>query len=79
MLHEFKLRKSPIAEDESGTDSHLGPNQSHLTATDYSKMNYEQLRKIADNDAIADKMSYEEYECLSMELWREFSLEKVLK
>jgi hypothetical protein len=47
------------------------------TVTDYSRMNYEELRRIADNDSIADKMSEEEYESLSVELWKKFSLEKI--
>ena len=46
--------------------------------TDYSKMSYDQLRKIADNDAIADRMSDEEYESLSSELWKKFGLEKLV-
>jgi hypothetical protein len=46
--------------------------------TDYSRMNYEELRKIADNDSIADKMSEEEYESLSVELWKKFRLEKIV-
>jgi len=45
--------------------------------TDYSAMNYDELRRIADNDAIADRMSEDEYEALSVELWRKFSLEKI--
>jgi hypothetical protein len=40
-------------------------------------MNYEELRRLADNDPIADKMSNEEYESLSVELWRKFSAEKL--
>jgi len=44
--------------------------------TDYSRMSYEALRQLADNDAIADKMSDEEYESLSIELWRKFSVER---
>lgn len=43
--------------------------------TEYSKMSYEALRKIADNDSVADNMSDEEYESLSIELWRKFSVE----
>jgi hypothetical protein len=46
--------------------------------TDYSKMSYDQLRKLADNDAIADRMSDEEYEALSSELWKKFGLEKLV-
>jgi len=40
-------------------------------------MNYEELLKIADNDLIADQMSNEEYESLSVELWKKFSAEKL--
>jgi hypothetical protein len=46
--------------------------------TDYSKMSYAQLRTIADNDAIADRMSDEEYEALSSELWKKFGIEKLV-
>lgn len=46
--------------------------------TDYSKMSYNQLLMIADNDAIADRMSDEEYEALSAELWKKFGLEKLV-
>jgi hypothetical protein len=42
-------------------------------------MNYAQLRKIADNDLIAENMSSEEYEALSIALWRKFSVENGLK
>ena len=45
---------------------------------DYSRMTYDALRKIADNDAVADNMSEGEYESLSVELWRKFSAEKRL-
>jgi hypothetical protein len=65
VLREFKLRKNDIAR--------------RTTATDYSRMNYEELRKIADNDPIADCMSNEEYESLSVEMWRKFSVENGLK
>jgi hypothetical protein len=40
-------------------------------------MNYEELRKIADNDSIADKMSNEEYESLSVQMWRKFRAEEL--
>jgi hypothetical protein len=46
--------------------------------TDYSKLSYDQLRKLADNDAIADRMSDEEYEALSSELWKKFGMEKLV-
>jgi hypothetical protein len=38
------------------------------STTDYSRISYDALRKIADNDAISDHMSDEEYEPLSVEL-----------
>jgi hypothetical protein len=44
--------------------------------TDYSKLSYQELCKIANNDAIADGMSEEEYETLSRELWKKFRVEK---
>ena len=47
------------------------------SANDYSTMSYDELRRIADNDAIAGHMSEEEYERLSVELWRKFSAEKL--
>ncbi|HXX01844.1 MAG TPA: hypothetical protein VEJ00_11550 [Candidatus Acidoferrales bacterium] len=46
--------------------------------TDYSKMSYEALSQLANNDSIADKMSDEEYESLSIELWRKFGVERAL-
>jgi len=42
-------------------------------------MNYEQLRKIADNDIVAANMSNEEYEALSTAMWRKFSVENGLR
>jgi hypothetical protein len=39
-------------------------------------MSYKQLRRIADNDSIADLMSEKEYESLSVQLWRKFGVEK---
>jgi hypothetical protein len=69
--------KSFIAEELSRQDSDLGLDTNHRTAINYSRMGYEQLRKLADNDALADKMSDEEYESLSTELWRKFSLQKI--
>jgi len=44
---------------------------------DYSRMSYEELRMIADNDSVADQMSDEEYESLSVAMWRKFSAEKL--
>jgi hypothetical protein len=46
---------------------------------DYSGMKYEELRRIANNDAMTDEMSDEEYESLSSEMWRKFSLEQGLR
>jgi hypothetical protein len=47
--------------------------------TDYSRMSYDQLRRIADNDAVADRMSEEEYEALSVQMWRKFSVEQGIR
>jgi hypothetical protein len=47
--------------------------------TDYSRMSYQQLRSIADNDAIADRMSEEEYEALSIQMWRKFGMEQGIR
>jgi hypothetical protein len=44
--------------------------------TDYSQMSYSELFRIANNDAIANAMSEEEYEALSVELWKKFGVEK---
>jgi hypothetical protein len=80
VLQEFKLRTSAIAKTWRGPISELegpGERQQKRIATDYSRMNYEELRRLADNDPIADKMSNEEYESLSVELWRKFSAEKL--
>jgi hypothetical protein len=80
-LHEFKLPTSIISETRQGQISDPGRTEERqhkrTGAIDYSRMNYEELLKIADNDAIADKMSNEEYESLSVELWRRFSTEKL--
>jgi hypothetical protein len=46
---------------------------------DYSKMTYEELRRIADNDAIADLLSEEEYESLSVAMWKRFGAEKLIQ
>jgi len=80
VLHEFKLRTNAIAKRWLGQVSDPGRTEEvrrTRIATDYSRMNYEQLREIADNDPVADKMSNEEYESLSVELWRKFSAEKL--
>jgi hypothetical protein len=79
VLHEFKLRKSNAARKWRNQISDLESQDNPLTATGYSKMNYEQLRKIAENDLIAENMSSEEYEALSIALWRKFSMENGLK
>jgi hypothetical protein len=44
--------------------------------TDYSRMSYQELCTIANNDVLADSMSDEEYEKLSRELWKKFRVEK---
>ena len=80
VLHEFKLRTTDLARTWRGQGADLGSaeeRQQKRIAIDYSRMNYEELRRIADNDPIADKMSNEEYESLSVELWRKFSAEKL--
>ncbi len=81
VLHEFKLRKNDIASKWRISDPARAEDHQHrkTRATDYSRMNYEELRKIADNDPVADSMSNEEYESLSIELWRKFSMEKGLR
>jgi hypothetical protein len=43
--------------------------------TDYSQLSYRELCAIANNDAIADGMSEEEYERLSREIWKKFRVE----
>jgi hypothetical protein len=47
--------------------------------SNYSRMSYEELRRIADSGSIADSMSDEEYEALSLELWKKFGLEKTVR
>lgn len=44
--------------------------------TDYSRMSYQELCKIANDDAVADSMSEEQYEALSIYLWKKFRVEK---
>jgi hypothetical protein len=65
VLHDFKLGRTEERRLKSSD------------AIDYSRMSYEELRTIADNDSIAEKMSDEEYESLSVALWRKFSAEKL--
>ena len=65
VLHEFKRGRTEERQQKT-TD-----------AIDYSRMSYEELRTIADNDSVADKMSDEEYESLSLALWKKFSAEKL--
>jgi hypothetical protein len=88
VLHELKLRTSDLAKTwgkqisefaHTEERQHTSFRQVHkgTDAIDYSRMNYEELRTIADDDSIADKMSNEEYESLSVELWRKFSVEKL--
>jgi hypothetical protein len=43
---------------------------------DYSGMSYAELVRMANDDAVADRMSDEEYESLSRELWKKFGVEK---
>ncbi len=64
----FPVRSKTLAE---------GRQHKRIDAIDYSRMSYEELRMIADNDSIADRMSDEEYESLSVALWRKFSAEKL--
>jgi hypothetical protein len=84
VLHELTLRKNDIARKWWKKTSDLGraeerrAEERRTTAANYSRMNYEELRKIADNDPIADNMSDEEYGSLSVELWRKFSAEKLV-
>jgi hypothetical protein len=75
-LHEFKLRKGNVAGKLRNRISNAEDNRK---ANGYSRMNYEQLRKIADNDLIAENVSNEEYEALSVAMWRKFSVENGLK
>ena len=81
VLHEFKLRKKDIATKWRDQISDIGRTEEHqhrgTKATDYSRMNYEELRTIADNDSIAGRMSDEEYESLSVAMWRKFSVERL--
>jgi hypothetical protein len=78
VLHELNLRKSDIAKNWWKQLSDLGrAKERKTTAPDYSRMNYEELRKIAENDSIADSMSDEEYGSLSIQMWRKFSAEKL--
>jgi hypothetical protein len=65
VLQEFKLGRSEERRHKSSD------------AIDYSTMSYEELRTIADNDSIAEKMSDEEYESLSVAMWKKFSAEKL--
>ena len=75
-LRELKFRKSSAL---SKWQEQISDAESHRTSTNYSRMNYEQLRKIADNDILAENMSNEEYEALSVAMWRKFSAENGLK
>ncbi len=82
VLHEFRLLPSGIATAWRKRTSDLGSTDARpqdTTSADYSKMNYEQLRQLADNSPVADNLSDEEYESLSIELWRKFSVEQGLK
>ena len=80
VLHEAILRKHGITPKWWRISAPGRAQESRpisAPAADYSRMNYQQLREIADNDAIADVMPTEEYESLSIELWKKFSLEKL--
>jgi hypothetical protein len=81
VLHEFKMRTSGFVEKWGKESSEVGRSaerqHKRTDAIDYSRMNYEELRMIADDDSIADRMSDEEYESLSVVLWRKFSVEKL--
>ena len=46
---------------------------------DYAAMSYDELRRIAENEALAEKMSDEEYEALSIQLWRKFGVEQGIR
>jgi hypothetical protein len=78
-MPEFNLRKSNKVRERRNQNSDLESNNKSLTAANYSRMNYEQLRKIADNDVVAANMSNEQYEALSIAMWRKFSVENGLK
>lgn len=75
-LREFNFRKSNAV---SEWQEQISGAESHLTSSNYSRMNYEQLRKIADDDVLAENMSNDEYEALSVAMWRKFSAENGLK
>jgi hypothetical protein len=81
ILHQLKAGTSDLAKTWGKQSSELGRTEERrhkrTRAIDYSRMNYEELLKIADNDLIADRMSNEEYESLSVELWKKFSAEKL--
>jgi hypothetical protein len=75
-LREFKLHKSNALCKWQEQISNV---EALPTSTRYSRMNYEQLRKIADDDILAANISNEEYEALSVAMWRKFSVENGLK
>jgi hypothetical protein len=81
ILHHLKACTSDIAKTWRKQSSELGRTEEkqlkRTDSTDYSRMSYEDLRTIADNDSIAEEMSNEEYESLSVALWRKFSAEKL--
>lgn len=76
VLEKFKLRKSNAG---STRRKQISDVEVPLVAGSYSKMNYEQLRRIAGDDVLAADMSNEEYEALSIAMWRKFSVENGLK
>ncbi|MGD0270246.1 MAG: hypothetical protein ABSB14_14360 [Candidatus Sulfotelmatobacter sp.] len=75
-IQEFRLRKNNVA---SKFQKQISDVEALPTSTSYSRMNYERLRKIADDDILAANMSNEEYEALSVAMWRRFSAENGLK
>jgi hypothetical protein len=80
ILEQFGLRRKDItstwleriARSERAEQDRLGK----TTAREFLSMRYEDLRTIADTDAIADRMSEDEYESLSLELWKKFRAER---
>ena len=81
ILHELKAGTSDLAKTWGKQSSELGRTEERQHKTtdsiNYSRMSYEELRTIADNDSIAEEMSSEQYESLSVELWKNFSAEKL--
>lgn len=76
VLEKFKPRKSNAA---SKWRKQISDIEAPIAASRYSRMNYEQLRRIADDDVLAENISNEEYEALSIVMWRKFTVENGLK